>query len=1220
MPKIKNPMTLALLVIFSFTTACSSCDDNNENNTKNNPKGDMSKMDMSDMTSDQTTDMPKVDMPDMDVKDMTPQGKVVTCPQALQPASSGLCDVTAGNNTALVLKGTVLSGDTVYEHGTVVVDRSGENGQIVCVGCDCDANATAQGATTLTCANAVISPGLINAHDHITFNSKGEPKGHGDERFDHRHDWRIGKRGHKKVSSNGSSSKSEAVLFAELRHLIGGATSIAGSGGADGFLRNLDRSANGNLPGNITVDYSTFPLGDTRGTLAAEGCDSYNIESESALENTIYLPHVAEGIDAEARNEFFCLAGASGKDYIRENTSIIHGIGLTAADIAQMANDGAKLVWSPRSNIDLYGQTAEVITYDKQGVTIGIGTDWIISGSMNMLRELQCADYLNTTHYNKHFSDLQLWQMATSNNAVALGVQDYLGSIERGKIADIAIFDGTTNKSYRAVLDAGVEDVALVLRGGQPLYGNKPLISALLSAEDAGNCEDLDVCTQNKSLCAKLDTGSDLATLRSEAGEINYELFFCETPTNEPSCVPTRPDEYTGITDADKDGDGVPDSEDICPTIFNPKRPLDNNGQPNQDGDAFGDVCDLCLFNEGMPCEPYDPNDFDGDGVPTAMDNCPYKSNMDQSDRDQDKIGDVCDACPDDANPDGAGCPATIYAIKKGEVALESRIALKDVVVSGSGDDGFFVQVPADRPNYPGIDHSGIFVFASSLDPKPAAGDRINLNATTSEYQNQVQLSDVSAADITVVSQGQPPMPVTVTEAEIVSTGAKGKVLEGVLVRVENVQVKSVDYNDRFNQFTLNGNLVVDDILFKADEPAVGDAYTAIIGPISFRFGENHLAPRSASDLVQGPAEFKDLSPATSYIQAGTTGPTTPSLVVRLTSTAQQDTSVNLTYSDASVLTGPASVTVPMGQSEIALNLQAVTASATPQVVTATDGATTQTANVIVYDDATARTVTSLTSSTMAMSINQTATLTVTLNLPAATGGTTVNLSNTNNLITAPATLNIPAGQLSADVTVNSGANTGSETLTAKVGQGAGQSVTISVSALPANCLIFSEYGESGSIKLLELYNCGSSDVDLSEVSLCLVSNNNTSCSNTTKLSGTLTSGSVRVLCNSQATEAVCQDKLSTVNFNGDDRIAIYKDDNNNNSMDANEVLDSFGQATVPPGARLWEDAVFRRCNLTPFDGSMAFDVTAYYTTVGLMGGNLDLSQFGMAPTMMSCP
>ena len=43
------------------------------------------------------------------------------------------------------------------------------------------------------------------------------------------------------------------------------------------------------------------------------------------------------------------------------------------------------------------------------------------------------------------------------------------------------------------------------------------------------------------------------------------------------------------------------------------------------------------------------PGDTDGDGHNDAFDNCPYKYNKNQDDRDADLIGDSCDDCPDDA-------------------------------------------------------------------------------------------------------------------------------------------------------------------------------------------------------------------------------------------------------------------------------------------------------------------------------------------------------------------------------------------------------------------------------------------------------------------------------------------------------------------------------------------------------------------------------------------
>jgi hypothetical protein len=81
--------------------------------------------------------------------------------------------------------------------------------------------------------------------------------------------------------------------------------------------------------------------------------------------------------------------------------------------------------------------------------------------------------------------------------------------------------------------------------------------------------------------------------------------------------------------------DGFADSEDNCPTTFNP---LQEDGDDNGIGDA---------------CE-----DLDGDGAVNAWDNCPTISNSRQRDQDGDGIGDACDKSPNSScflNPQSLG-------------------------------------------------------------------------------------------------------------------------------------------------------------------------------------------------------------------------------------------------------------------------------------------------------------------------------------------------------------------------------------------------------------------------------------------------------------------------------------------------------------------------------------------------------------------------------------
>jgi hypothetical protein len=91
--------------------------------------------------------------------------------------------------------------------------------------------------------------------------------------------------------------------------------------------------------------------------------------------------------------------------------------------------------------------------------------------------------------------------------------------------------------------------------------------------------------------------------------------------------------------ESDSDGDGVVDSVDLCPDVFDPD-------QTDTDGDGIGDACDVCA---GVP-DP-DQYDEDGDGVGDACDVCVSVPDPDQYDEDGDGIGDACDLCPGRADP-----------------------------------------------------------------------------------------------------------------------------------------------------------------------------------------------------------------------------------------------------------------------------------------------------------------------------------------------------------------------------------------------------------------------------------------------------------------------------------------------------------------------------------------------------------------------------------------
>ena len=1033
----------------------------------------------------------------------------------------------------LLIQATILTADEALENGAALVDLSQDNGTFLCVGCDCEGMTDASTAR-LICPDAVVSPGLINPHDHLGWATANPVLAPNDERYDHRHDWRKGKRNHTKLSAGGSDNSASAVLVGELRMLMSGATSIAGSSNANGLLRNLDDASDNEGLGSNYADYRTFPLGDSSGNLYADGCDGYSIDNESRLNSHIYLPHISEGIDPEAQNEFACLSGsASGSNnLIAENTSIIHGIGLTPADILTVATEGAKLVWSPRSNVSLYGHTAPVVSYKNAGVTISLGTDWIPSGSMNMLRELHCADMLNANNFGGAFSDKELWQMATKNGAIALGVSDKLGYIEEGYIADLVIFQAEGRDPYRAVLEANAERVSLVMRGAKALYGDETIINGL------GNqgCESDDVCGVSKSICSQADAGVAYSTLKAYVNQGAYPLFFCGEPSEEPSCLPFRQGEFTGMSSPDdQDGDGVTDDMDNCPTVFNAPRPLEGDVQGDIDQDGLGDACDRCPLNEGEDCVAFNPDDTDNDMVEDRIDNCPGLSNPDQADQDQDMIGDLCDACPESSNLNGAGCPSSIYAIKQGMAS--GAVEVKGVVTAvQEGGNGFFMQVSSEDPDYEGADYSAIYIYTGNADEGlvlPSAGQLVNVSGSPSDFYGQLQLSDISAIELVADVDSAPSvMPTQVTAAEVGTDGARSQALEGALIELINVEVTAVDLEpgpgDRAptNEFQVDNALAVNDLFFLIEPaPSVGQRFERIAGTLRFANGTFKVEPRGLQDLSSGPVSVVGFNATDALSVVGQTANLSSLagdvIVLSLSGAAGSGgEQVTLSTSPTGVLGVANTITVPEGQYQVMIEAEGLSEGQTT-LTASIDGRGEASINVEVIDSDTTPTVLTLNPENILLGAGGSAEVSVNFNYPAPSAYTLDLEIADSMLANAPATVAVEQGARSVSFTVNAGAGAGMTTLTVSAaGVSAQASLTVSDQPLGGELVINeveSNQPSTDTAEFIELYNASGRSLNLADYRLEMVNGSSGDTYRTVELGEigtTLESGQFLVLAN----------------------------------------------------------------------------------------------------------
>jgi hypothetical protein len=796
-----------------------------------------------------------------------------------------LCKVGKAGDAGKVIKGTLLLPETTLE-GELFIDSTGT---IACAAKSCSSTTGYSTATKIECKNAVISPGLINPHDHISF-ANNPPHKPAAERYEHRHDWRKGARQHTKIPT-GAKSVPNAVETAELRFVMTGVTAIAGAGGAAGLARNVDGSP-AQLEAGLKMsiaDSDTFPLSDSNSTAFPTTCSGFPAGRRTAASISNlkgYLPHISEGIDNSAHAEFVCQSNGvdgvddSAHDLIQRQTGVVHGMAVKPADVARYRSDFAVLVWSPRSNIDLYGNTAPIALYDNLGVPIALGTDWLPSGSMNMSRELRCADELNTKYFGGKLTDKQLWQMVTINAAFAIGAQHALGQLKPGYVGDVAIFDSTGSKNpYRAVIEAGVEDTVLVLRGGKALYGDANLVKEE-AAGGGGDCEDIPVCNVAKKACVKKDLGKKSLADIQKAADAIYPLFFCkkDVPTDEPSCLPARGpttnmpnvSSYSGIKSGDKDGDGIADGVDNCPSVFNPIRPMDGNAQADSDGDGIGDACDKCPLVAGEACTAPSAGDMDGDGVPNGDDNCPEDANTDQVDADGDGKGAACDkdgtgaTCDDRANPGSEACP-TIFTIAQlrnpaavgHPKAGDTRAIVKNVWVTAVKTEnatpyGFFIQEA-------GTQYAGMFVMTGTTKPTLQVGNRVDIEG---DYEEVFGVSQLANSKVTVVDAGTTLgiTPIAIDPAVYASaanSGAAGEAWETMLCVVNGpvtVSMVNADTNGDYDEFAVTtSNLRIDDNIYDAmgNDYPLGTTFQTIVGICGYSYNNRKIWPRKASDITQ---------------------------------------------------------------------------------------------------------------------------------------------------------------------------------------------------------------------------------------------------------------------------------------------------------------------------------------------------------------------------------
>jgi hypothetical protein len=133
------------------------------------------------------------------------------------------------------------------------------------------------------------------------------------------------------------------------------------------------------------------------------------------------------------------------------------------------------MVWSPFSNLLLYGKTANIGAASDAGVKIGLGSDWAPSGSKNLLGELKVA-FSESQRQNLGWSARDILALATRNAAEILNWQGFVGSLEPGKKADLFAISSASGDPYDGLLKSDENSLSRVLINGIPRLGTPGLM------------------------------------------------------------------------------------------------------------------------------------------------------------------------------------------------------------------------------------------------------------------------------------------------------------------------------------------------------------------------------------------------------------------------------------------------------------------------------------------------------------------------------------------------------------------------------------------------------------------------------------------------------------------------------------------------------------------------------------------------------------------------
>jgi len=173
--------------------------------------------------------------------------------------------------------------------------------------------------------------------------------------------------------------------------------------------------------------------------------------------------------------------------FLNERVIAAHMVWPQGTDIAILKRRGVGVVHNPQSNMKLAAGVAPVPKMLAESLLIGLGTDGAASNNdLNMWEEMDTVAKLHKvfTGDPKVISAQQAFELATIRGAQAVHLDKEIGSLEKGKRADILVIDRDTlnqiplyNLYSDLVYATKASDVETVIINGRLVMRNRRLLT-----------------------------------------------------------------------------------------------------------------------------------------------------------------------------------------------------------------------------------------------------------------------------------------------------------------------------------------------------------------------------------------------------------------------------------------------------------------------------------------------------------------------------------------------------------------------------------------------------------------------------------------------------------------------------------------------------------------------------------------------------------------------